>query len=102
MLVSQKIWCVYILSNISRTLYVGLTDDLRRRMIQHKRGLYDGFTKKYKINRLMYYEVFHDPVRAADREEQVKKYRREKKIELFKESNPKWIDLTPQIFGYLK
>lgn len=69
-------------------------------MIQHKRGLYDGFTKKYKINRLMYYEVFHDPIRAADREDQVKTYRREKKIALFKESNPHWKDLTRQIFGF--
>ena len=78
-----------------------MSDDLRHRMIQHKKGMYDGFTKKYKINRLMYYEIFNNPVAAADREKQVKRYRREKKIALFKESNPKWIDLTKQIMGLL-
>lgn len=78
-----------------------MSDDLRHRMIQHKGGTFDGFTKKYKINRLMYYEIFNNPVAAADREKQVKRYRREKKIALFKESNPKWIDLTKQIMGLL-
>lgn len=99
--VNQKIWCIYILSSLSGTLYVGMTDDLRRRMIQHKQGKFDGFTRKYKINRLMYYEVLPDTIAAAKREKQIKKYRREKKIALFKDSNPGWVDLTPQIFGYL-
>jgi putative endonuclease len=98
---SQKYWCVYILSSLSGTLYVGLTDDLRHRMIQHQHGLFDGFTKKYEVNRLMYYEVFHDPMAAANREKRIKKYRREKKIALFKESNPRWVDLTEQIMGLL-
>jgi putative endonuclease len=78
-----------------------MSDDLRHRMIQHRAGTYDGFTKKYKIDRLMYYEIFNNPVAAADREKQVKRYRREKKIALFKESNPMWIDLTKQIMGLL-
>ena len=51
---------VYILASLSGTLYVGLTDDLRRRVEEHKLGLVDSFTKKYKVNRLMYYETFHD------------------------------------------
>jgi putative endonuclease len=79
-----------------------MSDDLRHRMIQHKRGTFDGFTKKYKINRLMYYEIFNNHIAAADREKRIKNYRREKKIALFKDSNPKWVDLTPQILGYLK
>lgn len=99
---SQKYWCVYILASPTGTLYVGLTDDLRHRMIQHKGGTFDGFTKKYKINRLVYYEVIHSPVSAAKRERQIKKYRREKKIALFQESNPQWVDLTKQILGDFK
>lgn len=83
-------------------MYVGLTDDLRHRMIQHKSGTFDGFTKKYQIHRLIYYEIFYDPIAAAKREKQVKKYRREKKIALFQKSNPQWMDLTKQIMGYFK
>ena len=52
---------VYILASLSGTLYVGLTDDLRRRVEEHKLGLVDGFTKKYNVNCLMYYETFHEP-----------------------------------------
>jgi putative endonuclease len=51
---------VYILASLSGTLYVGLTDNLKRRTEEHKLGIYDGFTKKYKVNRLMYFEIFRD------------------------------------------
>jgi putative endonuclease len=74
---------VYILASLSGTLYVGLTDDLRRRVEEHKLGLVDGFTKKYNVNCLMYYETFHEPKIAEDRELQIKKWRRGKKIALF-------------------
>jgi putative endonuclease len=66
-------------------------------MHEHKEGLFDGFTRKYKVNRLMYFETFADSTMAANREQQIKKWRREKKIALFAKSNPKWIDLTPEI-----
>jgi len=66
--------------------------------MQHKAGLFDGFTRKYNVDRLMYFESFSDPKMAAQREQQIKGYRREKKIALFAESNPQWRDLTPQIF----
>ncbi|HEY6249506.1 MAG TPA: GIY-YIG nuclease family protein [Candidatus Angelobacter sp.] len=92
-----KCWYVYILSSLSGTLYVGMADDLRHRMSQHKLELGDGFTKKYKIDRLMYFEVFHDRRKAAAREQQIKKFRREKKIALFMPSNPSWKDLTEEI-----
>jgi putative endonuclease len=88
---------VYILASLSGTLYVGLTDDLKRRVEEHKLGLVEGFTKKYKVDRLMYFEIFHDAKAAEDREKQIKKYRREKKIALFVESNPEWKDLSPQL-----
>jgi putative endonuclease len=94
----QRCYFVYILSSLSGTLYVGITDDMRKRMIQHKSGAFDGFTKKYKIDRLMYLETYSEPKVAADREQQIKKFRREKKIVLFAESNPEWKDLTPELF----
>ena len=70
---------VYILSSLSGTLYVGLTDDLRRRIKEHKLGLFDGFTKRYKVNRLMYFEIFRDADIAEQRERQIKTFRRENK-----------------------
>ena len=94
----QKCWYVYILSSLRGALYVGTTDDLRKRISEHKHGLFDGFTKKYEINRLMYYECFNDPWKASLREKQVKKFRREKKIALFTPANPEWKDLSPEIY----
>ncbi len=94
----RPLFFVYILSSLSGTLYVGLTDDLPVRM-QHKGGEYDGFTKKYEVNRLMYYEGFTDSNAAAARERQVKKYSRAKKVALFKKSNPHWIDLSKDLFS---
>ena len=94
----QRCYFVYILSSLRGVLYVGLTDDMRKRILQHKSGTFDGFTKKYKVDRLMYLETYSDSKIAAARELQIKKFRREKKIALFSESNPSWKDLTPEIF----
>jgi putative endonuclease len=94
----QRCYFVYILASLHGTLYVGLTDDMRRRMIQHKSDAFDGFTGKYKIDRLMYLETFTESRVAAHREQQIKKFRREKKIALFAESNPEWKDLSPELF----
>jgi len=93
----QRCYFVYILSSLNGTLYVGLTDNLWRRVAEHKAGSFDGFTRKYKVNRLIYFETFSNPTMAADREQQIKKRRREKKIALFAESNLQWRDLTPEI-----
>jgi len=93
----RQFFYVYILSSISGTLYVGLTDDLPRRMLEHKSGRYDSFTKKYEVNRLMYFETYTDQKTAEMREQQVKKYRREKKIALFEPKNPHWRDLTEEL-----
>ena len=90
---------VYILASLSGTLYVGLTDDLRRRVEEHKLGLVDSFTKKYNVNRLMYYETFQDSKVAENRERQIKKWRREKKLALFVKTNPRWEDLSKQLSG---
>jgi len=67
-------------------------------MIQHKSGTFDGFTRKYGIDRLMYFETYTESKIAADREQQMKKYGRAKKIALFSESNPEWKDLTSELF----
>ncbi|MGH9556607.1 MAG: GIY-YIG nuclease family protein [Terriglobales bacterium] len=88
---------VYILSSLSGTLYVGLTDNLRQRILEHKLGTYDGFTKRYAVNRLMYFETYRDNSAAEAREKQIKKYRREKKITLFIKTNPQWKDLSRRI-----
>src|SRR5260370_31687226 len=94
----QRCYFVYILASLSGTLYVGLADDLRKRMTQHKAGLCDGFTRKYKVDRLMYFETHSDSRIAAEREQQIRGWRREKKIAQFAESSPQWKDLTPEIF----
>lgn len=99
---TQKSFYVYILASLSGTLYVGLTDDLRSRIRQHKDSVADGFTKKYSVNRLMYFEIFHDSENAEFREKQIKKYRREKKIALFAESNPQWKDLSEKFLGSIE
>src|SRR5690242_6789045 len=94
---AQRCYFVYLLESLSGTLYVGLTDNLWKRVQEHKDGVFDGFTRKYKINRLMYFETFTDSTTAANREQQIKKWRREKKIALFATSNPQWRDLTHEI-----
>lgn len=93
----QRCYFVYVLSSLSGTLYVGLTDNLWKRMAEHKAGLFDGFTRKYYVARLMYFEIFSDSTLAASRELQIKKWRREKKIVLFAKNNPQWRDLTGEI-----
>src|ERR1700761_2439883 len=94
----QRCYFVYILASLRGTLYVGLTDDIRKRMTQHKSGLFDGFTKKYRIDWLMYFETYGDSKAAPNREQQLKKFRREEKIALFADSNPEWKDLTEELF----
>src|SRR5215472_6249330 len=94
----QRCYFVYIPASLRGMLYVGLTDDLRKQMNQHEAGLFDGFTKKYGVDRLMYFETYNDPKMAAQRERQIKGFRREKKIALFSESNRQWKDLTQEIF----
>ncbi len=85
---------VYILAKYKRgTLYIGVTSDLIGRIYQHKNDLVDGFTKKYKVHQLVYYEIFEDINEAILREKQLKKWRRSWKIELIEKHNPDWKDL---------
>ncbi|HEY8108745.1 MAG TPA: GIY-YIG nuclease family protein [Patescibacteria group bacterium] len=85
---------VYILSNHSRTLYVGITSNLERRLFEHKHGLVEGFTKRYRINRLVRYEETHDVQEAIRREKQIKGWVRRKKVALIERGNPHWEDLA--------
>ncbi|MEA2978875.1 MAG: putative endonuclease [Alphaproteobacteria bacterium] len=89
---------VYILaSKIGGTLYVGVTNDLVRRIYEHRNGLADGFTKKYAIHRLVYFEQHSDIEAAIQKEKQLKNWNRAWKIRLIEETNPNWSDLYPGI-----
>ncbi len=94
----EKTFYVYILSSLSKTLYVGITSDLKGRMWQHKNKVLDGFTKKYNIDRLVWYKETNDWHDAFEGEKRIKKWRREKKIALIEESNPEWMDLSEKWF----
>ena len=85
---------VYIMTNKSGTLYTGITNSLERRAWEHKQASEDGFTKRYAINRLVYYEVLANAPGAIAREKQIKSWRRSKKIELIRTINPRWTDLA--------
>jgi putative endonuclease len=93
--IMQKTFVVYILTNTTRsTLYTGITGYMSLRMFQHKHKLQNGFTAKYNVNRLIYYEKFSHPGDAIAREKQIKGWRRSKKIALIEAINPKWNDLA--------
>jgi putative endonuclease len=85
---------VYILASRSRTLYVGVTRDLVRRLYEHRSGLVPGFTSRYRIHRLVYVETTSDVRSAIAREKQIKGWKRERKMELIASTNPTWRDLS--------
>jgi putative endonuclease len=87
-------YCVYMMTNHSGTLYVGVTNDLRRRVWEHKQRLIEGFAKRYKITRLVYYEETPDVTAAIAREKQIKGWLRKKKVALIESFNPGWKDLS--------
>jgi putative endonuclease len=89
-----KRYYVYIMASKGRVLYVGVTGLLFARVMQHKSGEFEGFTKQYHVNRLVYYEVFRYVDRAIARETEIKKWRRDKKMALIEATNPAWADLA--------
>jgi putative endonuclease len=89
----QYQYWVYIVSSISKKIYIGVTNNLDRRISEHKEGKIEGFTKKYNIKKLVYYEETNDIYCAIEREKQLKKWRREKKIKFVEKNNSKWKDL---------
>ena len=93
----DKQYYVYILTNKSnKVLYIGVTNDLVRRMFEHKNKLVDGFTKKYNLMKLVFYEVTNDVESAIKREKQLKDWHRDWKINLINQFNPKWKDLSEE------
>ncbi len=91
--VDYQFW-VYIVGSSSGTLYIGFTNDIDRRIWEHKSGEFEGFASKYGCNRLLYYEKFDNVFKAIAREKQLKGWRREKKIKLIESVNPRWQDLA--------
>ncbi len=89
-----RTYFIYIMSNQSRTLYIGFTNNLKKRVFQHKTGLVEGFTKRYQIDRLVYIESFRDVNSAIAREKQLKRWGRQKKLDLILKENPEWRDLS--------
>ena len=104
---TMRQYYVYILTNESRTLYTGVTNDLSLRVYQHKQKLIPGFTTKYNISRLVYFETTQDVQAAIAREKQIKGWLRRKKVALIESVNPDWKDLSagnenPEIAGKIR
>lgn len=95
----MKTYYVYIMASKSRTLYVGVTNNLERRVLQHRRKLLPGFTSRYNIIRLVYFEVFGEIRTAIAREKQIKSWGRMKKVSLIESANRDWKDLSAEWFG---
>ena len=88
-------YCVYITTNkINTVLYIGVTSNLPKRMHEHKNKPVDGFTRKYKVDRLVYFEQTEDVQSALRREKQLKNWKRDWKIDIINKNNPEWKDLT--------
>ncbi|MCX6713747.1 MAG: GIY-YIG nuclease family protein [Candidatus Vogelbacteria bacterium] len=95
---SPKIYYIYILaSRRNGTLYIGVTNNLVRRVCEHKDKITEGFTKKYSVNKLVYYEEYDDVNNALDREKCLKKWNRKWKLNLIEQDNPEWLDLYDEI-----
>jgi putative endonuclease len=85
---------VYIMASVTGTLYIGVTNNLRRRIYEHQNEIYEGFSKKYKCHKLVFYEHYSIVSSAIEREKQLKKWNRKKKEWLIKTINPTWADLA--------
>ena len=96
----NKQFYVYILaSKKNGTLYIGVTNNLIRRVYEHRNNLIPGFTQKYNVHQLVYYEIFHDIYEAITREKRLKKWKRQWKIDLIKKLNSEWKDLYQEILN---
>lgn len=91
-------YCVYVMASRSRVLYIGVTNDLVRRVEEHKRGLVPGFTSKYRVKRLVHFEEFRYIQDAIAREKELKGWRRSRKVELIERDNRSWLDLAEDWF----
>ena len=94
--VPRRFW-VYILASKTRVLYIGVTNELQRRVWEHRKGDVSGFTAKYNVKRLIYYEEHATAHAAISREKQLKRWRREKKVRLIEQMNPRWLDFCGRL-----
>jgi len=95
----MKTYYVYIMAGKSAVLYMGMTNNIKKRVHEHKNHSVKGFTDKYNVDRLLYFEIFRDPASAIKREKQIKAWRREKKVALIDSQNPDWVDLSKDWYG---
>ena len=94
----EKLYTVYIMTNQWNTVfYIGITSNLPKRVWEHKNKVVEGFSKKYNLNKLVYYEVYSHPYEAIDREKKMKSLKRTKKIQLITAFNPEWEDLYEKL-----
>ena len=94
----MKSYYTYIMTNRSKTLYTGVTSKLKKRVFEHKNGAYEGFTSKYHIDRLVYFERYASIISAINREKQIKGLTRLNKMALIVSMNPEWRDLSEEWF----
>jgi len=95
---TDRLYCVYIMTNkTNMVLYTGVTGDLKRRIYEHREKMVEGFTKKYHITKLVYYEIFLESLQAIEREKQIKGGSRLRKVALIESMNPEWKDLYEEI-----
>ena len=96
----EKVFCVYIVTNCERgVLYTGVTSNLPNRATEHREGALEGFTKRYRLKRLVWYRAYGAAIDAISFEKQLKRWRREWKFRLVEEMNPGWADLWPGLMG---
>ena len=98
----RRSYYAYIMGSLSGTLYIGVTGNLHKRVFEHKIHLYEGFTSKYEVDRLLYWESYDDVHKAIGREKQLKRWTREKKIVLIRRMNPHWVDLAKDWYPWMK
>jgi putative endonuclease len=96
---TERLYYIYILASRSRNLYIGVTNDIRRRVREHRSGEFPGYTIRYSVERLIVLEIFSDIRVAIAREKELKAWRREKKLALIHAVNPAWIDLAEDWFA---
>jgi len=99
---NEKLYYVYMIANATRILYTGMGNNLNRRVWEHKEKSNEGFTSHFNVCRLVYWESFDDVKKAIDREKQIKRWRREKKIVLIQKMNPNWHDLSDGWYDHLQ
>ncbi len=97
----RRTYSTYIMGSLSGTLYIGMTSNLHKRVFEHKFHRREGFTDKFEVERLLYYESFDEVAQAINREKQLKGWRRSKKIALLESLNPHWVDLAREWYPWM-